>query len=110
MRKKKTSYNWYKILLCGLVFFVIGGTVFCMIAESKESAEKRARAEAEQKAEEAAERAEEEARIARKESLLLKPGVPAGTLEPKRDEKMVYLTFDDGPSENTQKLLDMLKE
>ena len=21
MRKKKTSYNWYKILLCGLVFF-----------------------------------------------------------------------------------------
>ena len=41
MRKKKTSYNWYKILLCGLVFFVIGGTVFCMIAESKESAEKR---------------------------------------------------------------------
>ena len=110
MRKKKTSYNWYKILLCGLVFFVIGGTVFCMIAESKESAEKRARAEVEQKAEEAAERAEEEARIARKESLLLKPGVPAGTLEPDRDEKIVYLTFDDGPSENTQKILDILKE
>ena len=82
MRKKKAGYNWYKLLLCGLVFFVIGGTAFCMVAESKESAEKRAEAEAERKAEEAAERKAEEAARVRKESLSLAPGVPAGTLEP----------------------------
>ena len=51
MRKKKAGYNWYKLLLCGLVFFVIGGTAFCMAAESKESAEKKARIEAELAAE-----------------------------------------------------------
>ena len=78
MRKKKTSYNWYKILLCGLVFFVIGGTVFCMIAESKESAEKRARAEAAQKAEEAAERAEEEASSKVKRTASARTGPVAG--------------------------------
>ena len=39
MRKKKAGYNWYKLLLCGLVFFVIGGTAFCMVAESKDSPE-----------------------------------------------------------------------
>lgn len=110
MRKKKAGYNWYKLLLCGLVFFVIGGTAFCMVAESKESAEKRAEAEAERKAEEAAERKAEEAARARKESLSLVPGVPAGTLEPDQDEKIAYLTFDDGPSENTQRILDILKE
>lgn len=110
MRKKKTSYNWYKFLLYGLAFFVIGGTAFCIAAESKESTEKKAKAEAERKSEEAAEREAEEAERARKESLSLRPGVPAGTLEPDQDEKVVYLTFDDGPSENTQRILDILKE
>lgn len=119
MRKRKTSYNWYKLLMCGLVFFVIGGTAFCMVAESKESAEKKARieaelaaeaAEAEKAAERAVEKAAEEAERARKESFSVEPGVPAGTLDPDLNEKIVYLTFDDGPSENTQRILDILKE
>ena len=96
MRKRKTSYNWYKLLMCGLVFFVIGGTAFCMAAESKESAEKKARieaelaaeaAEAEKAAERAVEKAAEEAERARKESFSVKPGVPAGTLDPDLNEK-----------------------
>ena len=29
---------------------------------------------------------------------------------PDWNEKVVYLTFDDGPSENTGKILDILKE
>ena len=40
----------------------------------------------------------------------VRPGVPIGTLEPDANEKVVYLTFDDGPSENTEKVLDVLKQ
>ena len=67
-------------------------------------------AEAEKAAERAVEKAAEEAERARKESFSVKPGVPAGTLDPDLNEKIVYLTFDDGPSENTQRILDILKE
>lgn len=31
-------------------------------------------------------------------------------IQPKEGEKICYLTFDDGPSENTEKVLDILKE
>ena len=49
MHKKKHRYNWTSLVLCGLVFFVIAGTAFCMVAESKESAAVKAKAEAAQK-------------------------------------------------------------
>ena len=39
----------------------------------------------------------------------MQPGVTVGTTEAS-DEKIVYLTFDDGPSENTQKVLDILDQ
>lgn len=39
----------------------------------------------------------------------MQPGVAVGTTEAS-DEKIVYLTFDDGPSENTQKVLDILDQ
>src|SRR5699024_3282268 len=32
------------------------------------------------------------------------------TMDPQDDEKVVYLTFDDGPSENTQSILDILDQ
>lgn len=37
----------------------------------------------------------------------VQPGVPVGTTE-QSDEKVVYLTLDDGPSDNTQAVLDIL--
>lgn len=37
----------------------------------------------------------------------VQPQVPVGTTEP-TEEKIVYLTFDDGPSKNTQPVLDIL--
>ena len=37
----------------------------------------------------------------------LQPGVAVGTMDPQDDEKVVYLTFDDGPSANTQRVLDI---
>lgn len=37
------------------------------------------------------------------------PGKPVGTTE-QSEEKVVYLTLDDGPSENTQKVLDILDQ
>lgn len=110
MHKKKHRYNWTSLVLCGLVFFVIAGTAFCMVAESKESAVVKAKAEAAQKAAEEEERAAKAAEKARAEALSVKPGVPTGTLDPNKDEKVVYLTFDDGPSENTKQILDILEK
>lgn len=40
----------------------------------------------------------------------LQPGVAVGTMNPQDDEKVVYLTFDDGPSANTQRVLDILDQ
>lgn len=110
MHKKKHRYNWTSLVLCGLVFFVIAGTAFCMVAESKESAAVKAKAEAAQKAAEEEERAAKAAEKVREEALSVKPGVPAGTLELNKDEKIVYLTFDDGPSKNTEHILDILEK
>ena len=43
MRKKKTCYRWNSLVLCGLAFFVIAGTAFCMAVDSKEKSEEKAR-------------------------------------------------------------------
>ncbi len=108
MRKKKTCYRWNSLVLCGLAFFVIAGTAFCMAVDSKEKSEEKARVKAEQKKLEEQEKAEAAAERARKEALSLRPGVPVGTMEADAGEKIVYLTFDDGPSENTEKILEIL--
>ena len=97
-------------ILCGLVFFVIAATVFCMIADGRETAKEQAEIAAEKKAEEAAEKARKKAEEQRKLASSVQPGVPVGTTEVNDNEKVIYLTFDDGPSENTQKILDILKE
>lgn len=117
MRKRKSRYNINGMILCALVFFAIAGTAVCMVVNGKEAAAERAKVEAEQKeqeekkaAEEAAKKAAEEAEKKRAEDSSLQPGVPIGTQEPNAEEKVVYLTFDDGPSENTQKVLDILEQ
>ena len=99
------------------MFFAIAGTAVCMVANGKEAAAERAKTEAEKKeqeekraAEEAAKKAAEEAEKKRAADSSLQPGVPIGTQEPSEEEKVVYLTFDDGPSENTQKVLDILEQ
>lgn len=108
MRKRKRRFNINGMILCGLVFFAVGATIFCMVAESREASVKQAEAariEAEKDKEAAAE-AEQEAK--RREEFSVRPGVPVGTTEPPEGEKVVYLTFDDGPSENTGKIMDIL--
>lgn len=118
MRKRRRSrYNLNGMILCALVFFAIGGTAFCMVVNGKEAAVERAKVEAQKEAEEkekreaeAAQKAAEEAEKKRAEDFSVQPGVPIGTTDPDPDEKVVYLTFDDGPSENTQKVLDILDE
>lgn len=112
-REKENRRNG--LILCGLVFFVIVATIFCMIVNGQEAAKEQARISAEKKAEEAAEKAkqkaEEEKKKAeeeRKKASSVQPGVPIGTTAVNDNEKVVYLTFDDGPSENTEEILEIL--
>ena len=116
-RRRGTRYNVNALILCGLVFFVIVATIFCMVANGREAAREEQRIAAEQQAaaEKAAaeKKAQEEAEAAleaRKKSDSVQPGVPVGTTEAPEGEKVVYLTFDDGPSKNTQRVLDILAE
>ncbi|HIY63703.1 MAG TPA: polysaccharide deacetylase [Candidatus Mediterraneibacter stercoripullorum] len=81
-----------------------------MVVNSREDARARAEIEAQKKAEEEAAAAAERAIAERAKSLSLQPGVPVGTTEEKEGEKVVYLTFDDGPSENTKTVLDILAQ
>ena len=92
---RKTRWNIYPMILCGLVFFVITATIFCMVVNSREAkeeakkeqlkAEQLAAAEEQKKEEEEAKAEEEEAR---KESFKIQPGVPIGTTEPQDDYQM----------------------
>lgn len=110
MQEKHHESNINGRILCALVFFVIVATIFCMVVNAREAARQR---QEEQKAEQVRQEkieAEERAKAKRAESLSLQPGVPVGTLDPDMNEKVVYLTFDDGPSENTGKVLDILEQ
>lgn len=107
--------NRNAVILCGLVFFAIAATIFCMVANGREAAREREKIAAEKKAEEEEKRAEEEkiaaakkAEEERKKSMSVQPGVPIGTTEVNKNEKVVYLTFDDGPSKNTKAILEIL--
>lgn len=116
-KKKNGKYNINSLILCGLVFFVIAATAFCMVANSREAEQEKQKIAAEKKAEEEKKAAEEAAAAAEKKaaeeralSMSVQPGVAVGTTEPDPNEKVVYLTFDDGPSENTKKVLDILAQ
>ena len=114
-KRRRSRYNYNAIILCALVFFAIGGTVFCMVANSKEAGGSREAAEqlvsrttAETQAVAGTIRTAVEKQRAISSSV--QPGMPVGTTEPEDDKKVVYLTFDDGPSENTKKILDILEQ
>lgn len=119
MQKRKqhhrSRHNYNAIILCALVFFVIGATAFCMVANSREAARDKAEAkrlitEEPAAAEAAATAVKNAVEKQRAKASSVQPGVPVGTEEPTDDDKVVYLTFDDGPSENTKKILDILAE
>ena len=119
MQKRKqhhrSRYNYNAIILCALVFFVIGATAFCMVANSREAARDKAEAkrlitEEPAAAEAAATAVKNAVEKQRAKASSVQPGVPVGTEKPTDDDKVVYLTFDDGPSENTKKILDILAE
>ena len=128
---RRSRLNRYGRILCGLVFFALCGTIFCMGVNAREARQEARKAEAvkeveaekkkaekeeKKKEKESDQRAdtedqcvEKEAEEQRKKELSVQPGVAVGTTEAS-DEKIVYLTFDDGPSENTQKVLDILDQ
>ena len=106
MQKRKqhhrSRYNYNAIILCALVFFVIGATAFCMVANSREAARDKAEAkrlitEEPATAEAAATAVKNAVEKQRAKASSVQPGVPVGTEEPTDDDKVVYLTFDDGP-------------
>ena len=116
-KRMRQENNIYFNILVGLVFFAIVGTGVCMVANAREAAalrqveiQKEKEAQEKKKAEEEAKKAEEAAKVERDKSMSLQPGVAVGTMDPQDDEKVVYLTFDDGPSANTQRVLDILDQ
>ena len=113
---RRNRQNRYGRILCGLVFLALCGTIFCMGVNAREARQEARKAEAvkeveaeKKKAEKEEKKKEKEAEEQRKKELSVQPGVAVGTTEAS-DEKIVYLTFDDGPSENTQKVLDILDQ
>ena len=117
LQRMRQENNIYFNILVGLVFFAIVGTGVCMVANAREVAalrqvemQKEKEAQEKKKAEEEAKKAEEAAKAERDKSMSLQPGVAVGTMDPQDDEKVVYLTFDDGPSANTQRVLDILDQ
>lgn len=114
---RRQAYAINKYVLCALVFFAICGTIFCMFVNAREDAFKKKIALIGQETsditkatENAVAETAEEIRTFRDKNFVVQPGVPAGTEEPADDEKVVYLTFDDGPSENTKKIIDILAQ
>lgn len=108
MQKKRHRRNISGYILCALVFFAVGASVFCMIAESREAQKQKNEIEAQQYLEK--EEKKVQAEKERADSFSAKPGVGVGTFVPDTGQKIVYLTFDDGPSENTGKILDILEQ
>nr|WP_294492982.1 polysaccharide deacetylase family protein [uncultured Mediterraneibacter sp.] len=112
---RRQIYNINKYTLCGLVFFALCATAFCMVANSRgNSVENRIAfmksemAAVAEVTDQVAVKASEEIRTARDKNFAVQPGVPVGMEKPTDDEKVVYLTFDDGPSENTKKIIEIL--
>ena len=106
-KRMRQENNIYFNILVGLVFFAIVGTGVCMVANAREVAALR---QVEMQKEKEAQEKKKAAKAERDKSMSLQPGVAVGTMDPQDDEKVVYLTFDDGPSANTQRVLDILDQ
>ncbi len=112
-RENRRQLNINGMILCALVFFVIAGTAFCIVANSREktaevTAAERLAAQENKRAEMVKGFTQDVINGQRKDTFSRRPGRKIGTSEPKKGEKVVYLTFDDGPSENTKKIIDIL--
>lgn len=114
---RRQIYNANKYILCALVFFAVCGTIFCMFVNARDNSfQKRIELIGQETSavtkvtENAVGEVAEEIKIFRDKNFSVQPGVPAGTEEPANDEKVVYLTFDDGPSENTKRIIDILAQ
>ena len=112
---RKSRYNLNAVIMCALVFFAIGATAFCMVANSREAARDKEAAKQligkePEEAVAAAAAVKNAVEHQRAKASSVQPGVPVGTTDPKDDKKVVYLTFDDGPSENTKRILDILAQ
>ena len=98
-----------EMICCAFVIlFTISGIVRCTAhrREEKELEQKRIEAFEKKKKQEAAEKKKEQ-EDPRKQEFALDPSKTAGS-ENHLNEKIVYLTFDDGPSELTPKVLEIL--
>ena len=114
-RENRRQLNINGMILCALVFFVIAGTAFCIVANSREktaevTAAERLAAQENKRAEMVKGFTQDVINGQRKDTFSRRPGRKIGTSEPKKGEKVVYLTFDDGPSENTKQILDILAQ
>lgn len=114
---RRQIYKIYKGILCGLVIFAVCGTAFCMVVNSRELALEKKTAAANKEViavteatSNAVAKKAEEMLSARDKIFPVQKGVPAGVTDPKDNQKVVYLTFDDGPSENTKKIIDILAQ
>lgn len=123
MKRKRRLRHAYGVLLF-LVVFVISGTGVCVWADGKTGNNNRGTGVALAKADsenpkrietttntKAANTSNTTTNIAEeipdRSGFAAQPGVPVGRDEP-TEEKIVYLTIDDGPSKNTQLVLDIL--
>lgn len=124
-QKRKKKYRQQKRIFVGLIAFVIVGMLFCRwedgriadkgnLSASAKGAEKDGKATSKLKMQDVTDVSaqepddtKQEAADDQRSSFAVQPGVPVGT-DVQTDEKVMYLTFDDGPSVNTQKILDIL--
>lgn len=119
-RQKRRRRELMKRLVClvGVILLaaaVIGGISYS-VSKAKKNQAREAAAKAKQEAVLKKEKEEKEAEIKKQKEEekraadnTLTPGVPVGS-DTASTEKTVYLTFDDGPSQNTQPILDILDQ
>lgn len=112
---RRQIYKIYKGILCGLVIFAVCGTAFCMVVNSRELSREKKVAAASQEVTAVTEMTgnavsekAKDMKTARDTVFAVQKGVPVGVSDPQDGRKVVYLTFDDGPSENTKKIIDIL--
>lgn len=116
-KRMRQENNIYFNILVGLVFFAIVGTGVCMVANAREAAalrqveiQKEKEAQEKKKAEEEAKKQKRQQRQKEISPCLFSRELQLEPWIRRMMKKVVYLTFDDGPSANTQRVLDILDQ
>lgn len=107
-RKKRRLINLFILLLCVAILgcSAIGIKMRMNVSTTQASAENSVN-QSPKPLKLSGEKVEKKETLPDRTSLAVTPGVPVGTLT-QTTEKVVYLTLDDGPSPNTQAVLDIL--